>query len=387
MTPRNRFVPPCAAFLLAALLAAPVFAQKGAPAAKVPQSTALLGVAAPRVPAGGGVAGFASSSLQGDGTLGNPYIRVQIPGFDKNEPAATSPWQSGRSGSPTFILCPQEPVQFVSTGRRHARLTPLYRDAASGQCSLAPNCGPGLMVEPVELHQGFIDAGSCAYGSIAFDARISPNSDDGVVCSGRNYLLVEVYEHHPLSGLLIGMHTFVIDRPMYVALGLSTWQRLTFHFVLHAPGSLLRLRFRLPASRCVAGPWAYPASVDLDNIALDTIPDVDFGPGGIITSGCQSGVPGCGGITPQFGNPVLVGLACTLAQHDGFAPVICPQSYCNADLTYDGLVDSQDLSILLSDWGTLPTNICQRRYADLDGDQQVGSSDLAILLSAWGPCP
>jgi hypothetical protein len=387
MTPRPFLVPPCAAFLLAALLAAPVLAQKGAPATNVPQSTALLGVAAPRLPAGGGVAGFASSSLQGDGTLGNPYIKVQIPGFDKDAPAAISPWRSGRNGPPIFTLCPQEPVQFVTTGRRHARMSPLYRDPVSGQCSPALNCTPGLQLEPVELHQGFIDAGSCAYGSIAFDTRISPNGDDAVVCAGRNYLRIEVDEHHPLTGMQIGSHAFVIDRTMYVAFGLHTWQRLTFHFALHAPGSLLRLRFRLTPARCVTGPWAYPGTVDLDNVALDTIPDVDLGPGGVITSGCQSGVPGCGGLTPLFGNPLLVGLPCTFAQHDAFAPVLCPQSHCNADLNFDGIVDSQDLTILLSDWGTLPTNVCQRRYADLDGDQQVGSSDLAILLSAWGPCP
>lgn len=392
MIPRNRFVPPCAAFLLAALLAAPVLAQKAAPAAKLPQSTALLGMAAPRVPAGGGVAGFASSSLQGDGTVGNPYIKVQIPGFDKDAPASISPWQSVRHLPGTSAACPQEPVQVMTTNRRHVRLSPLYRDVTTGACAQSQGCNAGLAIEPVELRQGLIDAGDCAYGSIAFDVRILPNADDLAVCATRSYLNIVVTEHDPITGVPVAGHDFVVDRAMFVALGLGNWQRLTFHFAMQIPGSLLTVGFKLMASRCSAwptfnGPWAYPASVDLDNVALDTIPVVTTGIGGVIVSGCQSGIAGCGGGVLPVWNTGLVGVPSVFAQHDGFAPALCPQSYCNADLTFDGLVDSQDLSILLSDWGTLPTNVCQRRYADLDGDQQVGSSDLAILLSAWGPCP
>lgn len=392
MTPRPFLVPPCAAFLLAALLAAPAFAQRAAAAPKIPQSTALLGIAAPRVPAGGGGTFFSSSSLQGDGSVANPYIKVQIPGFDKSEAAATSPWKSRRFAPPALGPCAQEPVQVVTTDRRHARLSPLYRDPATGFCSQSLNCNPGLALEIVELHQGLIDAGTCSYGSIAFDVRIVPNGDDAIVCAGRTYMTAAVIEHDPQSGISIFGHEFVVDRAMFTSLGLGNWKRLTFHFPMQVPGSLLSVAFRLNAASCSSspgpgGPFAYPATVDVDNVALDTIPVVNFGVGGAITSGCASGVPGCGfGFLPLY-QQALFGVPCTFAQHDSFAPVLCPQSYCQADLDFDGFVDSRDLAILLTDWGTLPTNICQRRFADLDGDQQVGSSDLGVLLSGWGPCP
>ena len=48
-----------------------------------------------------------------------------------------------------------------------------------------------------------------------------------------------------------------------------------------------------------------------------------------------------------------------------------------ADLTGDGHVTAQDISVLLSQWGQTGT-------ADLDGNGVVGSSDIAILLNWWG---
>jgi hypothetical protein len=49
------------------------------------------------------------------------------------------------------------------------------------------------------------------------------------------------------------------------------------------------------------------------------------------------------------------------------------------DINRDGIVNSADLSILLSQWGS-----CGACSADLDGNGSVGSSDLARLLAAWG---
>lgn len=394
MTPRPFLVPPCAAFLFAALLAAPAFAQRAAAAPKIPQSPALLGIAAPRVPAGGGGTFFSSSSLQGDGSVANPYIKVQIPGFDKSEAAATSPWKSRRQpdGNGGIFCSAIEPVQVVSTGRQHVRLVPLYRDQQSGVCASAPNCGRNWPLQPVELRQGLIDAGDCAYGSLAFDVRISPNGDDAVVCANPVYLSVLVTEFDPVFGLATHTHSLAIDKVMAGSFGLQTWQRLTFHFALQTPGSLFQLSFRLVGAACPGSgffvPSAYPATVDLDNVAFDTIPVVVTGPNGTIVSGCPSSVTTCRTFAPQSQSiNTYQGVPCTFAQHDSFAPVLCPQSYCQADLDFDGFVDSSDLAILLTDWGTLPTNICQRRFADLDGDQQVGSSDLGVLLSGWGPCP
>ena len=47
------------------------------------------------------------------------------------------------------------------------------------------------------------------------------------------------------------------------------------------------------------------------------------------------------------------------------------------DLNGDGMVGGEDLSILLSQWGSAGT-------ADFDGDGVVGGADLAYLLSLWG---
>jgi len=55
---------------------------------------------------------------------------------------------------------------------------------------------------------------------------------------------------------------------------------------------------------------------------------------------------------------------------------------CPADLTGDGLVNSEDLAQLLGSWGPAPGN-----PADLTGDGIVNSIDLAEMLGSWGPCP
>jgi hypothetical protein len=47
------------------------------------------------------------------------------------------------------------------------------------------------------------------------------------------------------------------------------------------------------------------------------------------------------------------------------------------DMNGDGVVNSADLGILLSSWGT------SNPLADLDGNGTVDSADLGILLSAW----
>ena len=52
---------------------------------------------------------------------------------------------------------------------------------------------------------------------------------------------------------------------------------------------------------------------------------------------------------------------------------------CPADLSGDGLVNSEDLGLLLVDWaGDGP--------ADLNGDGEVNSADVGLLLAGWGMC-
>jgi len=63
-------------------------------------------------------------------------------------------------------------------------------------------------------------------------------------------------------------------------------------------------------------------------------------------------------------------------------PDECQQ--CPADLNADGIVDGNDLAIILGSWNPLSCPACP---ADINGDGVVDGNDLAVLLGAWGPCP
>ena len=52
---------------------------------------------------------------------------------------------------------------------------------------------------------------------------------------------------------------------------------------------------------------------------------------------------------------------------------------CPADLSGDGFVNSEDLGLILVQWGT-------NGSGDLDGNNQIDASDLGLLLVQWGPC-
>jgi hypothetical protein len=74
----------------------------------------------------------------------------------------------------------------------------------------------------------------------------------------------------------------------------------------------------------------------------------------------------------RIGSPSATGGLGTLS-------VTCtPTPSCPADITQDGLVDGNDLGILLGVWGTAK--------GDLDGDGFTDGADLAIMLSSWGGC-
>ena len=60
---------------------------------------------------------------------------------------------------------------------------------------------------------------------------------------------------------------------------------------------------------------------------------------------------------------------------------LVPPPFVPEDLNRDGLVNAQDIAILLSAWG--PCADCDVCPADLNGDCQVGPQDIAQLLSAW----
>ncbi|MBL9148535.1 MAG: hypothetical protein JNM94_07555 [Phycisphaerae bacterium] len=54
-----------------------------------------------------------------------------------------------------------------------------------------------------------------------------------------------------------------------------------------------------------------------------------------------------------------------------------------ADLNFDGVVNAEDLGILLGAWGNDPCNNAICCPADLNGDGKVDGPDLAILLGSW----
>jgi len=59
-----------------------------------------------------------------------------------------------------------------------------------------------------------------------------------------------------------------------------------------------------------------------------------------------------------------------------------PMPECPADFDDNGVVDTQDLLILLANWGTNGSG-----GGDVDGNGAVNTSDLLALLAAWGECP
>lgn len=63
----------------------------------------------------------------------------------------------------------------------------------------------------------------------------------------------------------------------------------------------------------------------------------------------------------------------------GFWGAACDLQWCIGDLNLDGVVDGQDLGVLLTDWGSAGP-------ADLDGSGVIDGPDLGLLLSSWGPC-
>jgi len=83
---------------------------------------------------------------------------------------------------------------------------------------------------------------------------------------------------------------------------------------------------------------------------------------------------------------VLLSAVVAVAMAFGFSPSTAQaQGSCAGDINGDGMVDGNDLAILLSSWGPCPgTGSCA---GDISGDGVVNGNDLAILLSSWGSCP
>lgn len=63
-------------------------------------------------------------------------------------------------------------------------------------------------------------------------------------------------------------------------------------------------------------------------------------------------------------------------------PAACPADVAGGD----GVVDVNDLLLLLGTWGPCPGPCPPHCAGDIDEDCEVGVTDLLVLLGAWGPC-
>jgi hypothetical protein len=54
------------------------------------------------------------------------------------------------------------------------------------------------------------------------------------------------------------------------------------------------------------------------------------------------------------------------------------------DVNSDGIVDGEDLSIVLGYWGVCPSD--QDCAADISGDGLVDGQDITVVLGYWGQC-
>ena len=57
---------------------------------------------------------------------------------------------------------------------------------------------------------------------------------------------------------------------------------------------------------------------------------------------------------------------------------------CLGDITGNYIVNSVDLAIVLSAWGSSGGEFAG---TDINQDGIVNATDLTVLLSSWGPCP
>ena len=65
------------------------------------------------------------------------------------------------------------------------------------------------------------------------------------------------------------------------------------------------------------------------------------------------------------------------------AGTIPPPCSCPGDATCDGIVDGEDLALVLIYWGHIDAT---KRQGDIDGDGRVDGADLTMLFSYWGAC-
>jgi hypothetical protein len=136
---------------------------------------------------------------------------------------------------------------------------------------------------------------------------------------------------------------------------------------------------------------ALPAGSGIAESA-DVVAGVGQGAPGVLASGTLPAPSACGAYTFELANAVANVLE-QVNQPPDFSPVLealvdteagslSVSVGLNGDLDLDGDVDLADLSVLLSNYGTLSG--ADYADGDLDGDGDVDLADLSVLLAAYG---
>ncbi|MBM4052313.1 MAG: hypothetical protein FJ270_06190 [Planctomycetes bacterium] len=104
-----------------------------------------------------------------------------------------------------------------------------------------------------------------------------------------------------------------------------------------------------------------------------------------VPAGCDDTTAGCSGnggrvtLDVTAGSTWLIRVGAPVAGVGGSGALsITCVTACAADLNGDGLVDGNDLGVLLGSWGTAG--------GDLDGSGITDGADLGVMLGSWGPC-
>ena len=77
----------------------------------------------------------------------------------------------------------------------------------------------------------------------------------------------------------------------------------------------------------------------------------------------------------------------TLAAIVSAGSSVCGSECCPADVTGDGMVNTEELLGVLADWGPCSGGHHDSCAMDIDGSGHVGVDDLLAVLSGWGMCP